>query len=178
MVVVSSREFRANQRKYFDLARTNDVVITSRSHGSYRLVPVMEDDTLIDRATLDAKIRQGIADYEAGKVYRMNEGESTEDFLGRMISENWYVHHLVFTEDAKKDLKELNKKAPQPVSKLSKLLDEVREHPRTGTGQVEQLKGYDGSVYSRRITKEHRLVYKIYDEVVEVLVLSTFGHYR
>ena len=88
------------------------------------------------------------------------------------------MYTIVFTEDAKKDLKELNKKAPQAVSKLSKLLDEVREHPRTGTGQVEQLKGYDGSVYSRRITKEHRLVYKIYDVVVEVLVLSTFGHYR
>lgn len=88
------------------------------------------------------------------------------------------MYTIVFTEDAKKDLKELNKKAPQAVSKLSKLLDEVREHPRTGTGQMEQLKGYDGSVYSRRITKEHRLVYKIYDEVVEVLVLSTFGHYR
>ena len=88
------------------------------------------------------------------------------------------MYTIVFTEDAKKDLKKLNKKAPQAVSKLSKLLDEVREHPRTGTGQVEQLKGYDGSVYSRRITKEHRLVYKIYDEVVEVLVLSTFGHYR
>ena len=88
------------------------------------------------------------------------------------------MYTIVFSEDAKKDLKELNKKAPQAVSKLSKLLDEVREHPRTGTGQVEQLKGYDGSVYSRRITKEHRLVYKIYDEVVEVLVLSTFGHYR
>ena len=88
------------------------------------------------------------------------------------------MYTIVFTEDAKKDLKELNKKAPQAVSKLSKLLDEVREHPRTGTGQVEQLKGYDGSVYSSRITKEHRLVYKIYDEVVEVLVLSTFGHYR
>ena len=40
------------------------------------------------RATLDAKIRQGIADYEAGKVYRMNDGESTEDFLGRMISDS------------------------------------------------------------------------------------------
>ena len=88
------------------------------------------------------------------------------------------MYTIVFTEDAKKDLKELNKKAPQAVSKLSKLLEEVRKHPRTGTGQVEQLKGYDGSVYSRRITKEHRLVYKIYDEVVEVLVLSTFGHYR
>ena len=87
MVVVSSREFRANQRKYFDLARSNVVVITSRSHGSYRLVPVSESDTLIDQATLDAKIRQGIADYESGRVHRMNEGESSEDFLGRMINE-------------------------------------------------------------------------------------------
>ena len=87
MVIVSSRDFRANQRKYFDLARVNDVVITSRSHGIYRLVPVMEDDLLIDRATLDAKIRQGIADYEAGKVHRMKEGESNEEYLTRLINE-------------------------------------------------------------------------------------------
>ena len=88
------------------------------------------------------------------------------------------MYRIVFSEDAKKDLKELNRKAPQAVAKLSKLLDEVREHPRTGTGQVEPLKGYGGNVYSRRITREHRLVYRIYEEVVEVLVLSAFGHYR
>ena len=87
MVVVSSREFRANQRKYFELARTNDVVITSRSHGSYRLVPISEDDTLIDRESLDARIRQGIQDYEADKVIKMRENESSEEFLERMISE-------------------------------------------------------------------------------------------
>ena len=87
------------------------------------------------------------------------------------------MYTIVFTEDAKKDLIELQKKAPQAISKLAKLLDELKEHPRTGTGQVEPLKGYDGTVYSRRITKEHRLVYKIYDDVVEVLVLSAFGHY-
>ena len=67
--------------------------------------------------------------------------------------------------------------APLAVRKLAQLLDELKEHPRTGTGQVEPLKGYDGTVYSRRITEEHRLVYKVYD-VVEVLILSTFGHYR
>lgn len=88
------------------------------------------------------------------------------------------MYRIVFSEDAKKDLKELNRKAPQAVAKLSKLLDEIREHPRTGTGQVEPLKGYGGNVYSRRITHEHRLVYRIYEEVVEVLVLSAFGHYR
>ena len=88
MVVVSSREFRANQRKYFDLALTNDVVITSRSHGSYRLVPVRESDTIIDQTTLEAKIRRGIEEYEQGKVHRMEEGESVDGFLSRMINED------------------------------------------------------------------------------------------
>ena len=88
MVVVSSREFRANQRKYFDLALTNDVVITSRSHGSYRLVPVRESDTLIDQTTLEAKIRRGIEEYEQGKVHKMEEGESVDGFLSRMINED------------------------------------------------------------------------------------------
>jgi hypothetical protein len=87
MVVVSSREFRANQRKYFALALSNDVVITSRTHGSYHLVPVSDRDILMDRAVLDAKIRQGIADYESGRVNRMEEGESSEAFITRMISE-------------------------------------------------------------------------------------------
>ena len=115
MVVVSSREFRANQRKYFDLALTNDVVITSRSHGSYRLVPVRESDTLIDQTTLEAKIRRGIEEYEQGKVHKMEEGESVDGFLSRMINEDW------------KDLKELSKKAPQAVKKLSKFLEEIND---------------------------------------------------
>ena len=88
------------------------------------------------------------------------------------------MYRIVFSYDAKKDLKDLNKKAPQAIKKLSKLLEEIQEHPRTGTGQVEQLKGYDRNVYSRRITNEHRLVYRIYDEIIEVLVLSAFGHYK
>ena len=88
MVVVSSREFRANQRKYFDLAQTNDVVITSRSFGNYRLVPLKEDDMLIDEKTLDAKIKQGIEDYEAGKVHRMKDSESVQEYLERLISED------------------------------------------------------------------------------------------
>ena len=87
MVVVSSREFRANQRKYFTLARSNDVVITSRTHGSYRLVPVSLDDSLIDAATLDAKIRRGIAEYEQGKANWIREGESTDGFLARLLED-------------------------------------------------------------------------------------------
>jgi toxin YoeB len=45
------------------------------------------------------------------------------------------MYSIVFSEDAKKDLKSLQKKAPQALIKLAKLLDELKEHPRTGTGQ-------------------------------------------
>ena len=60
------------------------------------------------------------------------------------------MYRIVFSNDAKKDLKELSKKAPQAVKKLSKLLEEIQEHPRTGTGQVEPLKGYTG-MYIRAV---------------------------
>lgn len=47
------------------------------------------------------------------------------------------MYTIIFSEDAKKDLKALSKKAPQALPKLSKLLEEIKVHPRTGTGQVE-----------------------------------------
>ena len=88
------------------------------------------------------------------------------------------MYTILFSDDAKRDLKELYKKTSFAIPKFSKLLDEVREHPRTGRGQVEVLKGFDGNVYSRRITIEHRLVYIIYEEPSEVLILSAYGHYK
>ena len=87
------------------------------------------------------------------------------------------MYRIVFTEEAQKDLQLLHKKAPQVIKKLKSLLVELQQHPRTGTGQIEQLKYYTEETWSRRINKEHRLVYRIYDDVVEVLVLSTYGHY-
>ena len=55
------------------------------------------------------------------------------------------AYRIVFSSDAQRDLVLLKKKAPQALSKLARLLDELKEHPRTGTGQVEALKGYDGN---------------------------------
>lgn len=87
------------------------------------------------------------------------------------------MYRVEFTEDAKEDIKMLYKKAPMAIKKLEKLLQELREHPKTGTGQVEQLKHFKKETWSRRITQEHRLVYNINDDTVEVLVISTYGHY-
>lgn len=63
------------------------------------------------------------------------------------------AYTVVFSSDAKKDLKELQKKAPMAVAKLAQLLAEVVEHPRSGTGQCERLKDAKGkSARGRRKT--------------------------
>ena len=87
------------------------------------------------------------------------------------------MYQIVFSKDAQRDLVLLQEKAPNVLKKLRLLLLELQEHPRTGTGQVEQLRHYQEETWSRRLSKEHRLVYRIYDDIVEVLVLSTYGHY-
>lgn len=71
------------------------------------------------------------------------------------------------------------KKAGQKAAlqKLEKLLLELAEHPRTGTGQVEALRGNLAGFWSRRIDKYNRLVYMIEEEIVTVVIVSAKGHY-
>jgi toxin YoeB len=56
-------------------------------------------------------------------------------------------------------------------------LTELREHPKTGTGKPELLKHYETPTWSRRINDRHRLIYRIEDSNVVVLILSFWGHY-
>jgi toxin YoeB len=87
-------------------------------------------------------------------------------------------YKVIFTPSASEDVRRLQSSCPEAIKKLAKLLDELKEHPRTGTGKVECLKHYSNETWSRRITQEHRLVYQIHDAVVEVLVISAYGHYK
>ena len=88
------------------------------------------------------------------------------------------MYEVEFTEDAKNDVLLLQRNSPLALKKLAKLLAELREHPRTGTGQVERLRYYTNETWSRRITQEHRLVYEIHEDKVLVLVISSYGHYE
>jgi toxin YoeB len=75
------------------------------------------------------------------------------------------------------DLLRLRKDEPKSFDKAKKLIEELKEHPKTGTGKPELLKGDHSGAWSRRITKKHRLVYEIHDNEVLVLVLTAYGHY-
>ena len=63
------------------------------------------------------------------------------------------------------------------MKRISKLLDDILQHPFTGIGKPEPLKGDFHGVWSRRITNEHRLVYSISNGMVYVYVLSLRFHY-
>lgn len=83
------------------------------------------------------------------------------------------------TEIALEGIKTLKKSGDlQALKKLNKLLTELEEHPTTGTGQIEPLKGNKSGLWSRRITSRHRLIYLINDTEIKVLVISTYGHYE
>lgn len=88
------------------------------------------------------------------------------------------MYQIKFTEEALKDIERLKKIGNKSVlKKLADLFLELQEHPYTGTGQVEQLKHYEIQTLSRRINREHRLVYRVQEQTITVLVLSAFGHY-
>ena len=63
------------------------------------------------------------------------------------------------------------------VNTSAALFEELCEHPTTGTGKVEQLKVYLEGYWSRRINKSSRLIYKIEEETITVIVVSIKGHY-
>jgi toxin YoeB len=85
-------------------------------------------------------------------------------------------YHLDFTDKAKADIATHKKSGNKAVlNKLLKLLEELAEHPFTGTGKPEALKHELAGYWSRRINKEHRLVYEVSEN--NIFILSAKGHY-
>ena len=87
------------------------------------------------------------------------------------------IYRIDFKEAAKADIIALAKNEPKAFLKVQALIEELKVHPRTGTGHPEPLSNDRAGQWSRRITKKHRLVYEIHDTEVVVLVLTAYGHY-
>lgn len=82
MMIISTREFRANQTKFLGLARKGeDVILKSRNSGSFRLIPVEEGENEKRDLTeeLIAALRQ-VKEHIDGKI-SLNTAESLIDEL-------------------------------------------------------------------------------------------------
>lgn len=63
------------------------------------------------------------------------------------------------------------------IRKIMDIIKELSLHPTTGIGKPEELKHELTGYWSRRIDKKNRLIYRIEEEKVTVVVVSALGHY-
>jgi len=58
------------------------------------------------------------------------------------------------------------------VNKINSLIQDIsKDDPYSGIGKPEPLKHAFSGYWSRRVTDEHRMVYRVYDEVIQVVQL-------
>jgi len=76
MLVISSKEFRDNQKKYFDLVDQNQQVIVQRGkEKAYVLVPITEKDRFFMDPEVIADVQEGIEQYKSGKVTKVDQAD-------------------------------------------------------------------------------------------------------
>lgn len=64
---------------------------------------------------------------------------------------------------------------PRMLRKVNTLLRECQRHPFEGTGKPEPLRGNLAGFWSRRIDREHRLIYAVEPEAI--LIAQCRFHY-
>ena len=82
---------------------------------------------------------------------------------------------LIFSEQAWGDYLYWQKQDKQILKKINQLIKDIKRSPFEGIGKPEPLKHAMSSYWSRRITQEHRLVYKVTDD--SILIAQTRYHY-
>jgi toxin YoeB len=87
---------------------------------------------------------------------------------------------IIYSPRAVEDLKYWKKSGDKITQKkIEKLLDAIVGDPYNGIGKPEPLKFNLSGAWSRRINKEHRLVYEINEDnqIIILNVVSLKGHY-
>ena len=80
-----------------------------------------------------------------------------------------------FTEAALAQFRQWAEEDMKIFTKINKLITETLRDPFHGTGKPEPLKGNLSGHWSRHITEEHRLIYKILPD--HVVIVSCKYHY-
>lgn len=89
------------------------------------------------------------------------------------------MYNVEFTPKAISQMMQFRKHNGEATSrKLANLIKELSEHPKTGTGKPHELRHKFSGVWSRRINQKDRLLYRIEDQRIVVIVIAVGGHYE
>ena len=88
-------------------------------------------------------------------------------------------YQIELSVKAQKDILQIKKRGSKiDMSKVVKLLEELENHPREGTGLPKPLRNKgDAEIWSRRLNQKDRIIYEIIDSKILILVFSSIGHY-
>ena len=82
---------------------------------------------------------------------------------------------IVFSKLADKDKKMLKQAGLE--DKTKNILDIISINPYETPPSYERLRGDLDGLLSRRINRQHRLVYKVYEDKKEIYVIRMWTHY-
>lgn len=86
------------------------------------------------------------------------------------------MYAVVYAKTALKDIPKL--KAAHLDGKAKELISVIRENPFQAPPPYEKLAGDLKGLYSRRINRQHRLVYEVYEKEQTVKIVSLWSHYE
>lgn len=76
---------------------------------------------------------------------------------------------LVWSRQAWADYQHWERADLRVRDKINALIEDAQRHPFTGLGKPEPLKHQLAGIWSRRITREHRLVYRMQGNELQIL---------
>jgi toxin YoeB len=87
-------------------------------------------------------------------------------------------YSLEISTKARKELQvHYNSGNKSVIRKIEHIFLELSNTPYEGTGNPEALKYRLSGYWSRRINHKDRIIYKVYEDKVVVLIVSAIGHY-
>lgn len=86
------------------------------------------------------------------------------------------MYKLYYTNRAKKDAELI--KASNLKSKAEELLSLIAQAPYAYPPEFEFLKGDLKGAISRRINKQHRLVYEVFEKEQAIKIIMMWSHYK
>lgn len=82
MLIISSREFRQNQRLYFDKVDKGEQIIVQRGKDkSYALTPIREEDIYLNEKMIE-RIKKSARQANDGNYIEISSSEEIKELLG------------------------------------------------------------------------------------------------
>ena len=84
------------------------------------------------------------------------------------------MYRIIYTKQAVKDIKNL--KACGLDKKAKELIEIMKKNPFQNPPSYEKLVGDLFGMYSRRINRQHRIVYQVFEDEKIVKIISMWTH--